>query len=62
MDQYMGNLFYRGVCPSVINEMSFFEMKEWNKWHERIAEQERKTAEEMKSGGKKKKSTGGNER
>lgn len=35
----MGNLFYRQVQPNVINDMDFFEMKEWNKWHELMAKE-----------------------
>lgn len=41
MHQYMGNLFYRGVCPSVINNMDFFEMKYWNEWHKVMAKAEK---------------------
>lgn len=32
----MGNLFYRGVPTESINKMNFFEMREWNKWHNRM--------------------------
>lgn len=49
MDQMMGNLFYRGVPTESINDMSFFEMKEWNRWHEKIADANVKAADKLKS-------------
>ena len=30
----MGNLFYRGVSPDEIEEMTYKHMKYWNGWHE----------------------------
>jgi len=36
----MGNLFYRGVQPSEIKKMEYWEMKYWNKWHEIMAKKE----------------------
>jgi hypothetical protein len=52
MDQMMGNLFYRGVQPSEIENMPFWKMKYWNKWHEAMAETDRKAAEAMRNSGK----------
>jgi len=37
----MGNLFYRGASTSDINEMDYFEMREWNHWHELMSEAEK---------------------
>jgi hypothetical protein len=34
MDQWMGNVFYRGASPSEIKGMSFHELRYWNEWHE----------------------------
>lgn len=33
IDGWMLNLFYERVCPSVINNMSYGEMKQWNQYH-----------------------------
>ena len=52
MDQMMGNLFYRGVQPNLINDMDFFEMKEWNRWHEVMAKQTDKVTKELSKIGK----------
>jgi citrate synthase len=41
----MGNLFYRGVAPAEIREMSFEELAYWNRWHELMAKAEKKAAE-----------------
>jgi hypothetical protein len=30
----MGNLFYRGVRPVEIAQMSYEELRYWNGWHE----------------------------
>lgn len=38
----MGNLFYRGVCPSIIKKMGYLELKYWSRWHDIMAEQEKK--------------------
>lgn len=37
----MGNLFYRGVCPSIIEKMGYLKLKYWNKWHEIMAKAEK---------------------
>ena len=37
----MGNLFYRGVTPAEIKEMSYSELAYWNGWHELIAKAEK---------------------
>jgi hypothetical protein len=34
MDQWMGNVFYRGASPSEIKAMAFHELRYWNEWHE----------------------------
>lgn len=46
----MGNLFYRGVDPESINNMDFFEMAEWNKWHERMEKTTSKIWSDKKNG------------
>lgn len=48
MDQMMGNLFYRGVSIAEIKEMPYWEMCYWNKWHEAMAEADKKAAEKLK--------------
>lgn len=47
MDQFMGNLFFRGVQTNLINDMDYFEMREWNKWHDRMNKQTDKTVREI---------------
>jgi len=42
MDQMMGNLFFRGVTPDEIENMTYRRMKYWNRWHEIMTEAERK--------------------
>ena len=48
MNQIMGNLFFRKVQPNIINNMDFFEMKYWNKWHETMAEAEERELNKAK--------------
>jgi hypothetical protein len=43
----MGNLFYRGQPISEIKKLRFAEMREWNKWHELIANEETKVSNEI---------------
>lgn len=43
----MGNLFFRGQSAEVINNMDFFEMREWNKWHERMNKETDKVTREI---------------
>jgi len=40
MDQMMGNLFFRGVNPEEIENMTYRRMKYWNRWHEIMAKAE----------------------
>ena len=40
MWQMMGNLFSRGQPISEIKALSFSEMREWNFWHEKMADME----------------------
>jgi hypothetical protein len=40
IDEFMGNLFSRGVCPSVIEKMPYHKMKYWNEWHKAIVKAE----------------------
>lgn len=42
IDQWLGNLFYRGQPIDVLEKMTYSRLKYWNSWHELIAEQERK--------------------
>jgi len=46
----MGNLFYRGVSTVEINNMSYFEMKDWNNWHEIIADAQTKAVKKAQNG------------
>lgn len=39
----MGNLFSRNQPIDVIENMRFAELREWNFWHERMADEEAKT-------------------
>jgi hypothetical protein len=41
MDQWMGDLFFRGASPSEIEAMGFRRMKYWHTWAKAMAEQER---------------------
>lgn len=41
----MGNIFYRGVCPSVIGDMGYRELKYWNDWHERMVKAEKQAVQ-----------------
>lgn len=43
----MGNLFYRGVQPSEIKNMEYWEMQYWNKWHEKMSNEELKVAKAL---------------
>jgi hypothetical protein len=36
----MGNLFSRKQSIAVINKMRFAELREWNFWHEKMANEE----------------------
>jgi rRNA maturation endonuclease Nob1 len=38
----MGNLFYRGQPINVIQNMRFAELREWNYWHDLMANEESK--------------------
>ena len=44
IDQWAGNLFYRGIQPSEIDQMPYGELKYWNEWHELIAKKEKGNA------------------
>lgn len=48
MHQWSGNLFFRGVCPDVIDRMSYQRLRYWNEWHERAAKKDRADYEQMK--------------
>ena len=39
----MGNLFSRGQSIDVIKKLRFAELREWNTWHEIMADAESKT-------------------
>lgn len=41
VDQYIGNLFYKGVQPSEINAMTYTEMRYFNGWCEVYVEAEK---------------------
>lgn len=41
MDQMMGNLFYRGVAPDEIENMTYQRIRYWNRWHELMSETEK---------------------
>jgi hypothetical protein len=49
MWQWMGNLFYRRQQISEIKKLRFAEMREWNKWHEIMIQQEKKIIEGNKN-------------
>jgi hypothetical protein len=49
----MGNLFYRRQSISDINALTYEELKMWNFWHKKIADEERKATEAAKGKGKK---------
>ncbi len=44
----MGNLFYRGARTVDINEMDYFEMKDWNHWHDLMSKAEKDAAKPKK--------------
>lgn len=48
--QWAGNLFSRNQSISDIYALSYFELKEWNEWHEIMAEQERKMTKNLNGG------------
>lgn len=48
----MGNLFYRRVSPTEIENMGFKRLKYWNSWHETLAKEEKKAADAIKGGNK----------
>jgi hypothetical protein len=47
--RYLGNLFFRGAGPSELSAMPFRELKYWNDWHEVMATEERRSAEQSRS-------------
>jgi hypothetical protein len=46
MWQWCGNLFYRGQSISDIYNLSYFELKMWNEWHEMMEKAEKKAIEQ----------------
>ena len=48
----MGNLFYRRVSPTEIENMDFKDLKYWNSWHETLIKEEKKATEAIKGGRK----------
>lgn len=46
MWQWMGNLFYRKQPISEIKKLRFSELREWNKWHEIMVNEEKKYIKE----------------
>ena len=49
LDQFMGNLFFRGQPISEIYKLTFSEAAYWSDWHDRIADAESRAAEGIKS-------------
>lgn len=47
--RWLGNLFFRGAGPSELMAMPFHELQYWNEWHEVMATEERRSAEQAKS-------------
>jgi hypothetical protein len=41
MDQWMGNLFFRGAHPLEIESMYFHQLSYWNGWHEAMERAEK---------------------
>jgi SHS2 domain-containing protein len=50
VDQWIGNLFYRGVSTTEINAMTYHEMRYWNGWHKVMEDADRKSIEKLKGG------------
>jgi hypothetical protein len=50
INQWLGNLFYRKVSPTELQNMNYHELKYWNSWHEILAKEEKKAVESLKKG------------
>jgi hypothetical protein len=47
--RWLGNLFFRGASPSELSAMPYRELEYWNEWHEVMAKEERRSAEDARS-------------
>ncbi len=41
IDQWLGNLFFRGVAPGELEAMPYHKLRYWNDWHKVIEKAER---------------------
>ena len=46
----MGNLFFRGVSPGEIENMTYSRIKYWNRWHELMSKAEADALKKPKKG------------
>lgn len=44
----LGNLLFRKVAPSELNNMSYHELRYWNCWHKAMDQAEKDAIEEAK--------------
>ena len=50
-DQWLGNLFFRGVNPQEIESMPFHRLKYWSSWCEKMTQAEKNATEKLKNRG-----------
>lgn len=51
-DQWLGDLFFRGVTPQEIEAMPFYRLKYWSGWCDKMTQAEKKAVEKLKHKGR----------